>query len=84
MVRGTCELEDNSGPGCTVISSGTVTALVNASGGLTPGQQTQLNNIESSTGGLNYTVAGKVDANIHYVNDVEVQGTGSEGDEWGP
>ena len=84
VVRGTCELEDNSGPGCTVISSGTVTALVNASGGLTPGQQTQLNNIESSTGGLNYTVAGKVDANIHYVNDVEVQGTGSEGDEWGP
>ncbi len=84
VVRGVCELEDNSGPGCTVVSDGTVTALVNSSGGLTPGQQTQLNNIESKTQPLTYSVPGKVDANIKYVNDVQVSGNGQTGSEWGP
>lgn len=33
---------------------------------------------------LTFTVAGFVDANIQYVNDVQVQGTGTLGNEWGP
>lgn len=33
---------------------------------------------------LSFTVAGQVDANIQYVNDVQVTGTGEPGTEWGP
>lgn len=33
---------------------------------------------------LTFTVAGQVDSNIQYVNDVAVAGTGAAGDEWGP
>ena len=52
---------------------------------LTAGEKAQLTNIENKTNPLTYTVANKVDANIHYVNDVEVGGTGQEGvDPWGP
>lgn len=31
-----------------------------------------------------FTVAGQVDCNVKYVNDVQVTGTGASGDEWGP
>lgn len=40
--------------------------------------------IKSKTDSLTFTVAGQVDANIQYVNDVAVTGTGASGDEWGP
>ncbi len=40
--------------------------------------------IKAKTDSLTYTVAGVVDTNIQYVNDVQVNGTGAEGDEWGP
>lgn len=40
--------------------------------------------IKLKTDDLNFTVAGQVDANIQYVNDVLVAGTGAPGDEWGP
>jgi hypothetical protein len=40
--------------------------------------------IKLKTDDLNFTVAGQVDANIQYVNDVLVGGTGAPGDEWGP
>ncbi len=33
---------------------------------------------------LTFTVAGKVDANIHRVNDVDIGGVGTAGDPWGP
>lgn len=33
---------------------------------------------------MTFTVAGQVDANIQYVNDVQVTGAGSSGDPWGP
>ncbi len=33
---------------------------------------------------LTFTVSGKVNANIHYVNNVEVDGDGETGTEWGP
>ena len=40
--------------------------------------------IKAKTDSLNFTVANQVDANIQYVNDVLVNGTGALGDEWGP
>jgi hypothetical protein len=40
--------------------------------------------IKTKTDSLDFTVAGQVNANITYVNDVEVTGTGRLGDEWRP
>ena len=40
--------------------------------------------IKLKTDPLTYTVAGIADVNIQYVNDVQVNGTGAGGDEWGP
>jgi len=40
--------------------------------------------IKTKTDKLTFTVATCVDANIQYVNDVTVVGTGAVGNEWGP
>lgn len=40
--------------------------------------------IKAKTDSLAFTVAGKVDSNIHYVNGVQVQGTGTTVDTWRP
>jgi hypothetical protein len=40
--------------------------------------------IKAKTDSITFTVAGVVDANIQRVNDVEVGGTGADGNEWGP
>ena len=48
------------------------------------GVQTQLSAIAAKTNQLTFTVAGNLDANIQYVNDVQVAGTGSAGTPWGP
>lgn len=40
--------------------------------------------IKVKTDSINFTVAGQVDSNIQYVNDVLVAGTGAPGNEWGP
>lgn len=40
--------------------------------------------IKAKTDSLAFTVAGQVDANIQYVNDVQVTGNGSAGTPWGP
>jgi hypothetical protein len=40
--------------------------------------------IKAKTDALTFTVAGQVDTNIQYVNDVEVAGTGTELDPWNP
>lgn len=40
--------------------------------------------IKAKTDSLAFTVAGQVDANIQYVNDVQVNGTGTAGNPWGP
>jgi len=40
--------------------------------------------IKAKTDSLTFTVAGQLDANIQYVNDVQVQGNGQTGTEWGP
>lgn len=43
-----------------------------------------IDGIKAKTDSLAFTVAGQVDANVQYVNDVAVTGTGAVGDEWGP
>lgn len=45
---------------------------------------TEVAAIKAKTDQLTFTVAGQVDANVQYVNDVQVVGTGASGDEWGP
>lgn len=40
--------------------------------------------IKAKTDSLNFTVAGNVDANIQYVNDVQLQGVGTAGNSWRP
>jgi hypothetical protein len=40
--------------------------------------------IAAKTNSLTFTVAGQVDSNIQYVNDVQVTGNGQTGTEWGP
>lgn len=45
---------------------------------------TELAAVKTKTDQLTFTVAGVLDANVQYVNDVEVTGTGAAGDEWGP
>ena len=52
--------------------------------GLTPEESTNLAAIKTKTDELTFTESGNVDANVQYVNDVEVDGTGATGDEWGP
>ena len=43
-----------------------------------------LDAIKTTTDKFVFTVANQVDANIQYVNDVQVTGTGASGNEWGP
>lgn len=46
---------------------------------------TEIAAIKAKTDSLTFTVAGQVDSNIQYVNDVQIQGTGVESsDEWRP
>lgn len=45
---------------------------------------TNVDSVKAKTDSLNFTVANFVDANIQYVNDVAVTGTGSTVDPWGP
>ncbi|MFO0467372.1 MAG: hypothetical protein ACK5ZS_00265 [bacterium] len=40
--------------------------------------------IKAKTDSLTFTVSGQVDANVQYVNDVQVAGTGALGNEWRP
>lgn len=50
--------------------------------GLTAGQDAALTAVKAKTDSLAFTVAGQVDANVQYFNDVEIQGTGAAGDLW--
>lgn len=45
---------------------------------------TKVTAIQAQTTQLAFTQSGKVDANIHYINDVQVQGTGTTVDTWRP
>lgn len=58
----------------TLLTSAAYTAPDNAS----------ITAIKAKTDSLVFTVAGQLDANVQYVNDVAVTGVGSEADPWGP
>lgn len=45
---------------------------------------TEVAAIKAKTDSLTFTVAGQVDANIQYVNDVQIGGVGTTGSPWGP
>ena len=45
---------------------------------------TEVAAIKVKTDQLTFTVAGQVDSNVQYVNDVQVDGDGQPGTEWGP
>lgn len=57
---------------------------VNSGSGLDAAQDAALTSIKAKADQLTFTQSGNVDANIQYVNDVLVNGTGTTGDEWGP
>jgi hypothetical protein len=40
--------------------------------------------IKAKTDSMTFTVAGQLDVNLQYVNDVQVTGNGQAGTEWGP
>ena len=58
--------------------------LIAALGALSIPDPADVTAIKAKTDSLTFTQAGNVDANIKYVNDVEVAGTGADGDTWGP
>lgn len=51
---------------------------------ITVPDNTSITAIKAKTDSLNFTVAGKVDSNILYVNGVLVNGAGTVGSPWGP
>jgi len=46
--------------------------------------QIDVDAIQAKTDGLTFTVPNVLDANIQYVNDIEVKGTGEDNDPWNP
>lgn len=58
----------------TLLTSAAYTAPDNAS----------ITSIKAKTDSLVFTVAGQLDANVQYVNDIEVIGVGTEATPWGP
>lgn len=55
--------------------SGALTSIAKAS---------ELAAVKAKTDNMTFTEAGAIDANVQYVNDVEVAGDGQPGTEWGP
>jgi len=51
---------------------------------ITTGTVDSVSVVGSVVGRFTLALAGQVDANVKYVNDVAVTGTGAIGDEWGP
>lgn len=49
-----------------------------------PALTTSVAAIKAKTDSLTFTVAGQIDANVQYVNDVQVNGVGTAGSPWGP
>lgn len=46
--------------------------------------QIDVDAIQAKTDGLTFTIPNVLDANIQYVNDIEVKGTGEDNDPWNP
>jgi hypothetical protein len=46
--------------------------------------QNSMDEVQAKTDGLTFTIPNVLDANIQYVNDIEVKGTGEDNDPWNP
>lgn len=55
-----------------------------AAASYTAPDNTSITAIKAKTDSLTYTVAGKLDINILYVNGIQVKGSGTAGDPWNP
>jgi hypothetical protein len=67
--------------GDAIFVAATQAAAANAAVGVVDGV---VDAIKLKTDSLTFTVANQIDANIQYVNDTEVTGSGTGGDPWGP
>lgn len=63
---------------------GTADDAVLAQVALVKTETDKIASIKTKTDSLTFTAAGQVDANVQYVNDVQVGGVGTEGNPWGP
>jgi hypothetical protein len=73
--------------GVTLTVTGRIDAAISsrlASASYTAPDNASILLVKAKTDSLNFTVAGQVDANIQYVNDIAVTGNGETGTEWGP
>jgi hypothetical protein len=67
------------------VTIASVTGSVGSVTGLTASNlDVAVSDIKAKTDQLSFTVAGQVDANVQYVNDTAITGTGAVGSEWGP
>jgi hypothetical protein len=64
--------------------TGSVGSVVGAVGSVTGLTAADVGAIKTKTDQLTFGVANTLNANITYVNETAVTGTGAEGDEWGP
>ena len=72
-------------PNQTMDITGNITGNLSGSVGSVTGlTAADVGAIKTKTDSLTFTVANQVDANVQYVNDVAVTGTGAGGNEWGP
>lgn len=66
----------------TVAYDAAKTAL--AASAYTAPDNTSITAIKTKTDNLNFTVAGKIDAHVQYVNGIQVTGSGTAASPWGP
>lgn len=72
-------------PNQTMDITGNITGNLSGSVGSVTGlTASDVGAIKAKTDSLNFGVTGKVDANVTHVNETEVTGDGSLGNEWGP
>lgn len=64
--------------------TGSVGSVVGAVGSVTGLTASDVGAIKAKTDSLTFTIAGQIDANIQYVNDIQVDGVGTSADPWGP
>lgn len=70
-----------------VATRGNVGVVESGTSGLTASESAELAKIsavKSKTDSLTFTQSGQVDSNVKYVHDIEVDGTGTTSDPWGP
>lgn len=69
----------------TVAITGNITGNLSGSVGSVTGlTAADVAAIKAKTDSLTFTVAGKADVNVLYVNSIQIDGVGSEADPWGP